>query len=297
MKTQHNIFIAFVLNLFFSIFEVFGGILTGSIAIISDAIHDFGDALSIGISFILEKKSHKKPNNKYTYGYQRYSILGALITTLILCVGECFVIYNSIDRIFHPVEIEYDKMIILAIVGVIINLIATKLTKHGDTLNERSVNLHMLEDVLGWIIVLIGSILMKFTNINLIDSIMSIGVALFILYHTINNFKVILDLFLIKTPDNINISKLKEHLLEIEEIEDIHHIHIWSINGEDALSTMHVITKTKKQLELKQKIREELKEHGISHVTIELETPEEHCLDQECTPTHTHHSHGHNHNH
>ena len=156
MKTEKNILGAFILNVTFSVLEFIGGALTNSVAIISDSIHDMGDAISIGLSYFLEKKSKKKPDKKYTYGYIRYSILGGLITTVILIIGSSLVIYNSIIRIFNPVEINYNGMIIFAIFGVVINFMAAYLTREGDSINQKSVNLHMLEDVLGWIVVLIG---------------------------------------------------------------------------------------------------------------------------------------------
>src|SRR5574344_1190297 len=147
MKTEKNILIAFILNIAFSIFEFIGGTLTNSVAIVSDSIHDMGDALSIGVSYFLEKKSKKKPDNKYTFGYVRYSILGALSTTMILFIGSIIVIYSSIVRIINPVVINYNGMIIFAIFGVIVNFLAAYFTKNGDSLNQKSVNLHMLEDV------------------------------------------------------------------------------------------------------------------------------------------------------
>ena len=149
MKTEKNILIAFLLNMLFSIFEIIGGIFTGSVAIISDAVHDFGDSISIGISYILEKKSKKKPDNKYTYGYTRFSVLGATITNTILIVGSILVILNAVKRIINPIEINYNGMIIFAIIGVIVNFVAAYATKEGDSLNQKAVNLHMLEDVLG----------------------------------------------------------------------------------------------------------------------------------------------------
>lgn len=149
MKTERNIFIAFLLNLSFSVFEFIGGIITGSVAIMSDAVHDIGDAASIGISFFLEKKSKGKPDEKYTYGYARYSVVGGLITTLILLLGSVMVIYNAVNRIIEPTEIDYTGMIIFAVVGVCVNFCAAIFTREGGSLNQKAVNLHMLEDVLG----------------------------------------------------------------------------------------------------------------------------------------------------
>lgn len=296
MKTEKNILIAFILNISFSIFELIGGLFTNSISILSDAIHDFGDALSIGLSLILEKISKKNPDSNYTYGYARYSILGALITTTILTVGSIFVIISSIKRIISPEDINYNGMIIFAIFGVIINFLAAYFTKDGHSVNQKAVNLHMLEDVLGWVVVLIGSILMKFTDIRLIDSIMSIGVALFILINAFKNLKSILDLFLEKTPANIRVEELKNHLLKIKEIKDIHHIHVWSLDGNNNYSTMHIVTDTKDPVKLKKAVRNEMLEHNIIHTTIEIEGSDEKCLDKEChvdikTSHHHHHHH------
>ena len=294
MKTEKNILFAFILNLGFAIFEFFGGFFTNSVAILSDSIHDLGDALSIGISFFLERKSKKKPDNKYTYGYIRYSVLGGLITTVILLVGSILVIYNAIGKIINPTDINYKGMIIFAIVGFVTNLIAAFLTKEGDSINQKSVNLHMLEDVLGWAVVLVGAIIMNFTDIKIIDPIMSIGVAIFILVSTLKNLKQILDLFLEKTPKEINIEHLKKHLQEIKGVDDIHHIHVWSIDGYNNYATMHIVTKSKDIKEIKTKIREELEEHGICHSI--LETEDEACGDTECHP-HLHVEEGYHHHH
>ncbi len=295
MKTEKNILLAFILNISFSIFEFFGGLFTNSVAILSDSIHDLGDAFSIGVSYFMEKKSKKKANNKYTYGYIRYSVLGSVITTTILLVGSVLVIIGAIQRLFKPVEVNYQGMIIFAIIGVILNSLAAFVTREGDSLNQKSVNLHMLEDVLGWIVVLIGAIVMNFTDIKMLDSIMSIGVALFILVNALKNLKTVVDIFLVKTPSDIDIDELKEHLLEIKDVDDIHHIHVWSIDGYNNYATMHIVTKAKDTKKVKEEIREELEEHNICHAI--LETEDEVCDDKEChvefkeVPHHHHHHH------
>ena len=280
MKTEKNILIAFILNITFSIFEFFGGIFTNSVAILSDSIHDLGDAISIGISYFMEKKSKKQADNKYTYGYIRYSVLGGVVTTTILLVGSILVIIGAVKRLISPVEVNYQGMILFAVVGVILNFIAAYVTKDGDSINQKSVNLHMLEDVLGWIIVLIGAIIMNFTDIKILDSIMSIGVSLFILFHSLKNLKKVLDLFLEKTPNNINIEELKKSLLKIKDVDDIHHIHIWSLDGFNNYATMHIVSKSSNIIEVKKKIREELEKYHICHAI--LETEEEACDDKEC---------------
>ena len=185
-------------------------------------------------------------------------------------------------------------MLLFAIFGVIVNFIAAYFTKDGDSINQKSVNLHMLEDVLGWIVVLIGSIIMKFTDISIIDPIISILVAIFILVNTLKNLKSILDLFLEKTPNGIDVNEIKEHLLKIKDVYDIHHIHIWSIDGYNNYATMHVVTDLKNK-NVKQEIKEELKEHGISHVTIELEEKDEVCFEENCDIKIEHSDHHHHH--
>ena len=297
MKTQRNILIAFLLNITFSVFELIGGIFTGSVAIISDSVHDLGDAVSIGFSYFLERKSQKQPDNKYTYGYLRFSVLGGIITTFILFFGSIAVIYNAILRILDPVEINYNGMIIFAIIGAVVNFGAAYFTREGDSINQKAVNLHMLEDMLGWVVVLIGATVMKFTDFALIDPIMSIAVAVFILINAVKNLKQVLDLFLEKTPDNINIKEIVEHIEKIDGVLNVHHIHIRSIDGYNNYATMHIVTNSDHH-KIKEKVREELEEHGICHATLELETPNEHCHHHEChTQHHKNHSHHHHHHH
>ena len=296
MKTEKNILFAFLLNLAFSLFELFGGIFTGSVAILSDAVHDVGDAVSIGTAFVLEKKAKKQPDNLYSYGYARYSVLGSVITTFVLLIGSILVIYNAVKRIITPTEIHYEKMLIFAVFGVLVNLIAAFLTREGNSLNQKAVNLHMLEDVLGWLIVLIGAIVMLFTDFYMLDPIMSIAVATFILIAAFKNLRETIDIFLEKTPRGVCLDKLKEQLENIDGVLNAHHFHVWSLDGQKHYATVHVVTNANPH-EIKHHVRDELKKHGIIHATIELESEDERCHEQHChvevshTCTHHHHHH------
>lgn len=298
MKTEKNILIAFILNLAFSVFEFVGGIFTGSVAILSDAVHDIGDAFSIGFSYFMEKKSKKQPDNVYTYGYQRYSVIGSFISTVILIIGSVFVVYNAILRILQPKPIDYNGMIVFAVFGVIVNFIAVYFTKEGDSLNQKAVNLHMLEDVLGWIIVLIGAIIMRFTSFAFIDPILSIGVAVFIFIHAFEHLKEVLDLFLEKIPHGLTIDEVKKHLQKIEGVIDAHHIHIWSMDGTNHYATMHIVADGDHHT-IKHKVRDSLKTYGICHTTLEIEEKNEHCHEQTCEieSQNGHHHHHHHHHH
>ena len=305
MKTQRNILIAFLLNLGFSVFELIGGLYTGSVAIISDALHDFGDAISIGASWFLERKSTRKPDAAFTYGYGRYSVLGAAITNLILLFGSLVVIANAVDRIINPVEINSNGMIIMAILGAAMNLAAAWFTHGGESLNEKAVNLHMLEDVLGWVVVLIGAVVIRFTNFTLVDPIMSIGVAIFILTHAFQGMGEVLSVFLEKTPEGIDPKELEAHLCHIPHVKGVHHLHLWTLDGYNHYATLHVVAEECDTMTLKAAIRRELQEHGIHHVTMELEKEGEACPEAECNPRkphagcghHHHHHHGHSHGH
>ena len=294
-STEKNILIAFVLNLVFSLIEIAGGLFTNSVAILSDAIHDFGDAFSIGVSCFLERKSKKKPNETYTYGYLRYSVLGAFITTIILTIGSIVVLTGAIFRIIHPVSLHYEGMILLAILGIIINFLAAYKTREGDSLNQKAVNLHMLEDVLNWVVVFIGAIVMKFTDITYIDSIMSIGIALFLLKQALENLKNILNLFLAKVPSNLHVDEIKKELLKIPKVENVHHIHVWSMDGVHHYATMHVVVSGKYDFKLKNMIKDKLKEMGIMHSTLEMENREEECTESECVVAPVNISHHHHH--
>lgn len=296
MKTKQKIFTAFILNFFFSIFELIGGFLTGSVAIASDAIHDFGDALSIGISYFLEKVSNKKPNKKYTYGYLRFSVLGGFITTVILLVSSIIVIYSAILKFINPTPINYDGMLIFALIGFIVNVIAGYFTHGGHSINQKAVNLHMLEDALGWLIVLVGALVIKFTNLYIIDPILSIILAVFIIVNAIKNLKEIANVFLIKTPKNVDIDCILEHLKGVDGVIDVHHLHVWTLDGEVNLATVHIVAK-EYDANIKNTVKEEFIEHGINHVTIEFETSNEACNSSCCNIKKSEESHACSHHH
>lgn len=296
MKTEKNMLVAFLLNLFFSIFELVGGFLTGSVAILSDALHDVGDAASIGVSYALEKKSKRQPDGSHTYGYGRYSVLGSVLTTVILLSGSVMVTVNAVGRILNPTPIDYHGMIVFAIVGVAVNFLAAFLTRKGDSLNQKAVNLHLLEDVLGWVVVLIGAIVMRLTDFVLLDPLMSIGVAVFIFWNALGNLKEALSLFLEKTPHGITVEEVVERAESVEGVLSVHHVHLWSMNGQDRYATMHVVA-TGDSHHVKEHLREQLRELGISHATLELEAEGEPCHEDHCHTEHHSHEHHHHHHH
>ena len=285
--SKENIKIAFFLNLIFSVLEAVGGFLTNSISIFTDSIHDLGDSFSIGVSYLLEKKSQKSADNTYTFGYLRYSLLGAIITSMVLITGSIIALYNAIPRLIHPEEINHDAMIIFAIFGVFINGYAAYKTSRGEKHNEKSINLHMLEDVLGWIAVLIGSVFIKLYNWLIIDPILSILIALYILYHVYRNIKEVFDIFMEKVPKNIKVDAIEKDIeTSFDSIKDMHHIHVWSLDGVNNCMTAHIhLSKDLNRDEiiaLKKDIKKKLSSHKIYHATLEIEYINEKCDNKNC---------------
>lgn len=274
-----NMTIAFFLNLVFSIFEFIGGTYTNSVALTSDAIHDLGDAISIGTACLMEKRSRKPADNKFTFGYSRYSVLSAMKTSAILITGSIAIIVNAINKIMHPEPINYNGMLLFAVIGLVFNILAVFFTKHGDSLNQKSINLHMLEDVMSWAIVLIGAIIMKFTDFAMLDIILSIGTSVFILINSFKNIKSATNILADKVPSGINPRRIKSKILMLDNVRDVHHFRIWSLDEHNIYSTIHVICNS--GFNDKEKIREILHEAGITNSTIEIENTNSQCNEKE----------------
>lgn len=283
MQSQRNILIAFILNLFFSVFEFLGGLWTGSVAIVSDALHDLGDAMSLGLAYGLEKKSQRPPDAGHTFGYARYSVLGALITTCILMTGSVAVIVGAVTRLLHPTPIRYDGMIVFALVGICVNSLAAYVTHRGQSMNQKAVSLHMLEDVLGWGVVLAGALVMRFTDLALLDPLLSMGTALYIGYHAVKSLIRVGGLFLLSTPENTPVDRVRNGVMKLDGVLDVHHIHLWSFDGLANCATMHVVT-NKDPHAVKSQIRHLLSHMDIVHVTLELEAENEPCTAPTCQP-------------
>lgn len=183
--SDQNILVALILNLLFSVLEFAGGFLTNSAAITSDAVHSLADALSTGIAYVFERLSHSR--KKTQFDPAKYSLIGGFIVSGFLLFSSIHLIVEAIERISEPEEISYEGMIVFAILGVVFNFFAALATRKGDSFNQKTVNLHMLEDTFSWLAVLIGAIVMKLTGVHLIDPILSIAIAVYILYRAIMN--------------------------------------------------------------------------------------------------------------
>ena len=284
-STRH-ISLAFFLNLVFTIIEIIGGFLTNSVAIISDALHDFGDTISLAAAWYLQKVSNRGRDRYYTYGYKRFSLLGAIFISVMLIVGAVFIIKESIERLLTPDEVNAQGMMYLAILGIIVNGIAVLRLRKGTSLNEKAVYLHMLEDVLGWIAVLVVSIVMIFINAPILDPILSIGITIWVLFNVYKNLKKTFRILLQEVPQDIDMDTLEKEIISLHGILSVHDLHLWSLDGENNIVTLHAVLpdnfSSKTQQDLKIEIREACERFHIRHATIEFETEGEECVFEEC---------------
>jgi cobalt-zinc-cadmium efflux system protein len=279
---EKNIKIAFFLNLVFATVEIIGGFLTNSMAILADALHDFGDSISLAFSWRMEILSRKKGDQKYSYGYTRFSLLSALISAIVLTGGSLFVIFESIQRLKAPQRTNAQGMLIFALFGIALNGYAAYRTSRDKKMNSKVISWHLLEDVLGWAAVLVLSMVLLINDrLYFLDPLLSLGVTLFVLFNVINNLKETLALFLQGVPESINISAIEKEIKKLDMVDGIHHTHVWSLDGEQHVLTTHVILSTdakKEQIRaIKNKIKELSDQYGLAHTTVEFEYLEEDC--------------------
>jgi cobalt-zinc-cadmium efflux system protein len=280
-----NLKTAFFLNVGFTIVEIIGGLYVNSVAILSDAIHDLGDSLSLGFAWFLAHKSTKKATNTFTFGYRRLSLLGALINSIVLIIGSVFVINEAIQRFIQPELSNANGMIVFALFGIAVNGYAAFKLSGAKTLNEKVVSWHLLEDVLGWAAVLVAAIVLKFYESPYIDPALSILITGYVLFNVAKRLKETLYLFLQSTPDDVDINRVEEDLLKIAAIDSVHHTHVWSLDGEYHVFTTHVKLKNiaglGELIDVKKEVKNTLKNHPFKHHTVEVELSDETCRMEE----------------
>ena len=275
--------LAFFLNFTFAIVELIGGFYTNSVAILSDALHDLGDCIAILFAIVLEKWSSKKSDQKYSYGYHRYSPLAALCTGLILILGSIFIVITAIPRLINPVEPKAGGMIVLALMGVAVNGFAAYRVSKGTSLNERMVMWHLLEDVLGWVLVFISAVIMLFWKVPQLDAALACVLAVWILYNVFRNLKEGFQIFLQAVPEMLDQEKLISEIQAIPMVKDVHHFHIWSLDGEQHVFTTHLVVADQiSHIEIdavKEAVKKIASAFHILESTIEIEFQSSHCVD------------------
>ena len=276
-----NIKAAFFLNLGFTILEIIGGFYVNSVSILSDALHDMGDSLSLGLSWYLHNKSSKKADAKFTFGYGRFSLLGALINSIILIVGSGFVVYEAVNRLFHPEHADAKGMLYFSLLGMAVNGYAAYKLMDGKSMNERVVSWHLIEDVLGWVAVFIVSVVMLFADVPWLDPVLSLGITLFIVYNVIGRLKETLFIMLQGVPADVDTEAIKAEILRLPNVTGMHHVNVWSLEGEHHVYTAHIQTEGvdtfTELVEIKRGVRQILKKYTFTYYTIEVEVEGDGC--------------------
>jgi cobalt-zinc-cadmium efflux system protein len=288
-RREERVRLAAFLNIAFTVIEIMGGIWTNSLAILSDALHDLGDSIALFISWLFERGAKKSPNAKYTFGYQRLSLFSAIFSASVLVAGSIIIFYQAIPRLLSPETVNALGMVGLALIGVAFNALGFFLLKRGESLNEKVLSWHLLEDVLGWIVILVGGVIMYFWDFYLIDPIMTVALTAFIFYNVAKNLQEGIRILLQGVPKHINLKDVKRDIGAVKGVLEMHDIHIWSLEGETDVFTAHVVlddaTLEKQPEETKQIIREILLKHHMEHSTIEFES-EGQCTGNVCEEKH-----------
>ena len=300
MSSKFAVWLASVLNFSFAIIEfIFGG-LFGSSAILADAVHDLGDALAIGISAFLESISNREEDSHYTLGYKRFSLLGAILTAVILITGSSLVILENISKLIEPQPVDHEGMLWLGVIAIAINLTASLIVRKGQTKNESILSLHFLEDTLGWLAVIVVAIILRYTDWYFLDPLLSLVISAFILSKALPRFWSTLKIFLDAVPEGVDIQQVKSDLEQLDHVTSINQLNLWTMDGLEKNAIVHVCLEHVNHMEVcKEAIRTLLKDCGFQNVTIEVD---------EDLATHRAHkrnieelevsqSHGHNHHH
>lgn len=278
-----NILIAFCLNFGFALVELIGGIWTGSIAILSDAMHDFGDSISLGLAWYLERLSIKGRDERFSYGYKRFSLLSALLISVVLVIGSLIMIYTAIGKIINPTPVDAHGMFWLAIIGVAVNGYAAYRMLKNTSHSDRALRLHLMEDVLGWAAVLVVSVVMQFVDMPILDPLLSLAISGWILYNVYFNLRDTLKILLQGVPEDVDSEAFTAELLTLEGVRAVHDLHVWTMNGSDHIASLHLVhgcevcNDPKAITELKAKVRHIAEHYGLGHLTIELDPEGESC--------------------
>ena len=272
MKTKYTVWVAFFLNLSYAIVEFIAGGIFGSSAVLADSVHDLGDAIAIGISAFLESISNREEDSYYTLGYKRFSLLGAMITAVILMTGSVLVILENIAKIFHPQSVNDEGIFWLGIIAITINVLASLVIRKGQTKNESILSLHFLEDTLGWVAVILMAIVLRFTDWYVLDPLLSLAISFFILSKAIPRFWSTLKIFLDAVPEGVDIKKIKTDLAELDHVASINQLNLWTMDGLEKNAIVHVCLKEMEHMETcKESIRIFLKYCGFQNITIEVD--------------------------
>ena len=272
MTSKGAVWLVFLLNSVFAMIEFISGGIFHSSAVLADAVHDTGDALAIGLSALLESISNREEDSRYTLGYKRFSLLGALVTAVILMTGSMMVLLENISKLFHPKVVNSQGMLWIGVIAIVINVIASLIVEKGKTKNESILSLHFLEDTLGWLAVILMAIILRFTDWYILDPLLSLAISLFILSKAIPRFWSTIKIFLDAVPEGVDIQKIKSDLEQLDHVSSVNQLNLWTMDGLEKNAIIHVCLEHVKHMEVcKESIRTILKDCGFQNVTIEVD--------------------------
>ncbi|MGC0311390.1 cation diffusion facilitator family transporter [Streptococcus sp. CL9.43] len=296
MKAKYTVWVAFFLNLSYAIVEFIAGGIFGSSAVLADSVHDLGDAIAIGLSAFLETISNREEDSRYTLGYKRFSLLGALVTAVILMTGSVLVILENLTKLFHPKPVNDEGILWLGIIAVSINLLASLVVRKGKTKNESILSLHFLEDTLGWIAVILMAIILRFTDWYILDPLLSLVISFFILSKAIPRFWSTLKIFLDAVPEGVETGDLEKDLGALINVKSVNQLSIWSMDGLENNAIIHLCLEDWDQMmETKNQVRQLLEERGVQNITIEVDTSQSNHAQHKRKVTALEQPHGHQH--
>ena len=296
MKAKYAVWLAFFLNLTYAIVEFIAGGVFGSSAVLADSVHDLGDAIAIGISAFLETISNREEDNRYTLGYKRFSLLGALVTSIILMIGSLLVILENVTKILNPQPVNDEGILWLGIIAITINVLASLVVGKGKTKNESILSLHFLEDTLGWLAVILMAIVLRFTDWYILDPLLSLVISFFILSKALPRFWSTLKIFLDAVPEGVETGDLEKDLEDLNNVKSVNQISIWSMDGLENNAIIHLCLEDwEKMTETKNQVRQLLEERGIQNITIEVDTSQSDHAQHKRKVIALEQSHGHQH--
>ncbi len=272
-----RLFITILLNFTITIAEIIGGIISGSLSLISDAMHNFSDGIAVIISYIAIRLNKKPKDYKFTFGYKRAEILAAIFNASVLIGISLYLFFEAYNRFVNPEEIKGGIMIIVATIGLIANVAGTLLLKSGaaDNMNIRSAYLHLFSDAVSSVGVIIGGIFIYYYNIYWIDPVITVLISIYIIKESWEIVKEAIEILMMAAPDEISIEDIDKHLNEVEGIDSIHHVHIWKVNEKDTHFEAHIkvtdmmVSKTELLISEVEKLMHNKFE--INHVTLQFE--------------------------
>lgn len=276
-KTVGLLFLSFIINMLLSVVEIIGGIISGSVALIGDALHNTSDAFSILVAVLAFKIGAKRANSKYTYGFRRAEVIGGFINLILLFISGCYLAVEGVGRLISPQQIDGKMIIVISVLALVIDALTAKISHHGahHNHNMKMVFVHNLADAFGSLGVIVSGICVLLWGVYRIDGIIALVIAAYMIWQAIASFKPIVNILMNAAPESIDLEEVKKSIAKIKGVKDVHHLHLWCIDEHETALECHVISE---DMTVAQKIAKKLDEKfAIEHCNVQVETKEKCC--------------------